>query len=244
MKRRRRRKQSLNWLYRNKVKTICLVVFLYLCLEVWTIPFQDIRTLKTENPDQTALMQQRQEEALQKDQRFVMTQHWVPLSTIPHHMRNAIVVAEDGAFYAHAGVDWYEVWESVQANWKHGRLVRGGSTITQQVAKNLYLSPAKTPIRKFKELIIAFLLEAHLSKGRILEIYLNSIEWGRGIFGIEAAAQTYFGKSASNLTQDESARLAVVVPNPRAYRPNTSQTYVLRKKQLVLERMTARASQR
>ncbi len=143
-------------------------------------------------------------------------------------------------FYTHAGIDWYEVWESVKLNVKRKKLVRGASTITQQVAKNLYLSTSKTPMRKFKEVVITLLLEAQLSKGRILEIYVNVIEWGRGMFGVEAAAQKYFGRSTKRLTRDQAARLAAVIPSPLRYQPNSNHQYVLKKKHIVLRRMAAR----
>lgn len=186
------------------------------------------------------MMQQRLDEARSDGQPLRIEQHWVPLSRVPKHVRQAIVVSEDGTFYSHSGVDWHEVWESVKVNVKRQRIVRGASTITQQVAKNLYLSSAKTPMRKFKELIITFLLESSLSKQRILEIYLNIIEWGRGVFGIEAASRKYFGTSVKGLTRDQAARLAAVLPNPLRYRPDSNSKYVIEKKRLVLRRMAAR----
>ncbi len=120
------------------------------------------------------------------------------------------------------------------------RAARGASTITQQLAKNLYLSTSKDPLRKAKELVITFLLEQLLTKDRILEIYLNVIEWGRGIFGVEAAARAYFGKSAADLTLDESVRLAAVIPSPLRHAPDADSRYVTRRKQMVLDRMAAR----
>ncbi len=185
-------------------------------------------------------MRQRLEKAKAQGKSLKIVQRWMPLSSIPKHVRRAIVIAEDGSFYGHHGIDMHEIWESVKVNMKHKKIVRGGSTITQQVAKNLYLSTSKTPMRKFKELIITFVLESQLTKGRILEIYLNIIEWGKGVFGIEAAARQYFGTSAKWLTREQAARLAAVIPSPLRYQPNSNSQYVIEKKRLLLRRMAAR----
>jgi monofunctional biosynthetic peptidoglycan transglycosylase len=164
---------------------------------------------------------------------------WVPLSRISRNLINAVLVSEDGTFFEHGGIDWYEVGESWKANWEAKRIVRGSSTITMQLAKNLYLSASRDPMRKLKELVIALRIEKELTKERIMEIYLNVIEWGSGIFGAEAAARTYFGKSAAALTREEAARLAAVIPNPRKYQPNVSSRYVLRRASTILTRMNA-----
>lgn len=211
-----------------------------LFVELLTIPFFSIHRLKTEAPGETALMRQRVREAEDDGKQLKITRSWVPLAKLPKHVINAIVVAEDGTFFSHTGFDWYEVQESIEKNIKRGRAVRGASTITQQLAKNLYLSTSKDPVRKAKEALITVLLERALSKNRILELYLNVIEWGRGIFGIESAAQTYFGKSASNLTLEEATRLAAVIPSPLRHRPDEDSRYVLRRKNIVLRRMSAR----
>jgi monofunctional biosynthetic peptidoglycan transglycosylase len=165
---------------------------------------------------------------------------WTPLINVPRHVRMAVLVAEDGAFFSHAGVDWHEVWESVETNWEKGRIVRGGSTITQQLAKNSFLSTSRDPVRKFKELIMTWMLETTLGKKRILELYLNVIEWGPGVFGIEAAAQQYFHKPASRLSMEEGARLAAVIPNPLGHRPTENTTFLKKKKQVILYRMSTR----
>ena len=169
-------------------------------------------------------MQQRKDEASEQGKKLTIDYRWVPLANVPQHVRKAILIAEDARFYNHTGLDWQEIGKSIETNWEQGRIVRGGSTITQQLAKNLYLSTSRDPIRKFKELLIAWMLEATLSKKRILELYLNIIEWGRGLFGIEAAAQRYFHKSASQLTKVEGARLAAVISSPLRHKPteNTS----------------------
>lgn len=188
----------------------------------------------------TALMHQRMDEAQKKGVPFTINQRWVPLSHMPRQLKDAVIVAEDGTFYSHGGVDWFEVRESIAKNVQEHRAARGASTITQQLAKNLYLSTSKDPIRKAKELFITLLLERSLTKDRILEIYMNVIEWGPGIFGVEAAAQAYFGKSVSDLTLNESMRLAAVIPSPLRHRPDADTRYVARRTQIVLDRMAAR----
>ena len=185
-------------------------------------------------------MRQRIDEAKREGEPLRLAHEWIPLNRIPRHVVDAIIVAEDGTFFTHGGVDWFEVQESVRKDFEKGRVVRGASTITQQLAKNLFLSTSKDPIRKLKELLIALLMEQALTKQRILELYLNEIEWGRGIFGIEAASETYFGRSAASLSLDEAARLAAVIPSPLVHRPNTESRYVTRRKMIVLGRMAAR----
>lgn len=185
-------------------------------------------------------MRQRIEEAHDQGQTLKIDYRWISLSNVPRHVRMAVLVAEDAAFFSHDGVDWHEVRESMETNWEEGRIVRGGSTITQQLAKNLYLSTSRDPIRKMKELIITWILESTLSKKRILELYLNIIEWGHGLFGIEAAAQHYFHKPASRLSMDEGARLAAVIPSPFRHQPTEHTSYVEKKKDLILRRMSTR----
>ncbi len=244
-KRRNKAKGSiLQWMKSHKVKTCILFFLLYVLMEVLSIPFWSIGKLQTENPKETAMMRQRVLEAQAQGRSLEIIHQWVPFSQVPKSVRQAIVIAEDGMFYSHDGIDWHEVWESVKVNVEQKKIVRGASTITQQVAKNLYLSTSKTPMRKFKELIITWLLESQLSKSRILEIYVNVIEWGRGVFGIEAAAQQYFGRSAKRLNRHQAARLAAVIPRPLQYQPNSNSPYVIKKKQRLLRQMEARARNR
>ena len=219
---------------------ILVLVCLYVGFEILTFPFLAIARLPTVNPTETALMRQRIEEAHEHGKTMKIDYRWTPLTNVPRHIRMAVLVAEDAAFFSHAGVDWHEVWESMETNWEEGRIVRGGSTITQQLSKNLYLSTSRDPVRKLKELIITWMLEATLSKKRILELYLNIIEWGPGVFGIEAAAQRYFHKPASRLSMEEGARLAAVIPSPLRHQPTEATEYVERKKDLILKRMSVR----
>jgi monofunctional biosynthetic peptidoglycan transglycosylase len=228
------------WVKRNKVKSFLLVIALAAGIELLTIPWFDVIALSKTNPTETALMRQRISEARTEGKTIRVSQNWIPLSRIPRHVIDAIVVAEDGTFFSHRGFDWFEVRESIRKNVEKGRAARGASTITQQVAKNLYLSTSKDPVRKAKEALITAVLESTLNKERILEIYINIIEWGRGVFGIEAASRMYFAKSANALTLDEATRLAAVIPSPLKHRPDANSPYVLRRKQIVLNRMVAR----
>ncbi|MER3524017.1 MAG: monofunctional biosynthetic peptidoglycan transglycosylase [Ignavibacteria bacterium] len=230
----------VQWAIAHKLKALLIVFGLFVVVELLTIPWFDVPRLRTESPTETALMRQRREEAEREGRNFVVRHRWVPLSKIPRHVVNAVVVAEDGTFWEHGGFDWYEFKESLKKNWERKRAVRGASTITQQLAKNLYLSTSKDPIRKLKEWIITLLLEAFLDKERILELYLNIIEWGRGVFGIEAAAQTYFHRPASAVTLEQAIRLAVVIPSPLKHRPTDNTRWVAFRRNVVLQRMQGR----
>jgi monofunctional biosynthetic peptidoglycan transglycosylase len=197
-----------------------------------TVP--DVASLKKTNPTVTALMEQRAEEQHTKA-RTIRT--WVSYNSISPHLRNAVLIAEDSAFFQHSGYDVEEIKESMKRNWREKRFARGASTITQQLAKNLYLSTSRNPLRKVREFFIAQKLEQNLSKERIFEIYLNVIEWGDGIYGIETAAQRYFGKPASELLPEEAAVLAAMIPNPRRYTPSRNHKYLEQRKREILDRL-------
>jgi monofunctional biosynthetic peptidoglycan transglycosylase len=207
-----------------------LLAYLYL-----TLP--DVRPLKTENPTTTAFIELRAREAHAKGQQPRRVQRWVSYRNISPELKRAVLVAEDAAFWAHDGVDYEQLQESLETDWAKGRFLRGGSTITQQLAKNLYLSPSKNPLRKLQELIIARRLEAELKKSRILELYLNVIEWGDGIYGADAAARGYFQTSAGALGPTESALLAAAIINPRVLNPGHPSARLIRRQQLILRRM-------
>jgi monofunctional biosynthetic peptidoglycan transglycosylase len=202
-----------------------------------TLP--DVRPLATINPSSTAFMELRANEAraLGKEPRRI--QRWVRYPQISSNLTKAVLVAEDDAFWQHEGVDFEQVRESLQIDWARGRIVRGASTITQQLAKNLYLSPSQNPVRKFRELIIARRLEAALSKARILELYLNVVEWGDGVYGADAAASLYFSRSAAELGLEQSALLAGALVNPRLLNPGRPTPRLLSRQQLILRRMGA-----
>ncbi|HET9371387.1 MAG TPA: monofunctional biosynthetic peptidoglycan transglycosylase [Vicinamibacterales bacterium] len=200
-----------------------------------TLP--DVRPLKTKPPESTAFMRLREAEAVAAGRKPRRVQRWIPYSRISPTLRRAVLVAEDAAFFDHEGIDYDELRASIEKNLAKGQIIRGGSTITQQLAKNLYLSPSRNPLRKIKELMIARRLEAELSKARILELYLNLIEWGDGIWGAEAAARTYFNTSASDLTADQAALLAGAIINPRIYSPGRPNARLLRRQKIILGRM-------
>lgn len=230
----------IDWPRQHKGRAALYALCLIVALEYFSLPNNSLRELRRNNPRTTAMMDQRMQEADDAGARFAVQQTWVPISRISPHLVHAVIVAEDGMFYEHSGVDWYEVEESIENNLEKGKAARGGSTISQQLAKNLFLSTSKDPMRKLKELIITLRMEKMLSKKRILEIYLNVIEWGNGVFGAEAAARKYFGTSAANLTRDEAARLAAVIPSPLRHQANQSSLYVERRSSIILGRMTAR----
>ncbi|HXG88048.1 MAG TPA: monofunctional biosynthetic peptidoglycan transglycosylase [Vicinamibacterales bacterium] len=209
--------------------------FLYIGYVYLTLP--DVRPLVTVNPTSTAFMALRTREAAEEGKKFAIRHRWVPYPQISNNLRRAVLVAEDSAFFDHEGVDLKELRASLELNWEEGRFSRGGSTITQQLAKNLYLSPSRNPMRKVKELLITRRLEAALTKRRILEIYLNVIEWGDGIFGCEAAARAYFGKSASALSPEEGALLAGAIINPREHSPARPTARLRRRQQIIIRRM-------
>jgi monofunctional biosynthetic peptidoglycan transglycosylase len=202
-----------------------------------TLP--DVRPLATRNPEMTAFMELRAREARARGQTPLRIQHWVSYTRISPHLRSAVLLAEDSAFWRHEGIDVEQLRESMELNFERMEFARGASTITQQLAKNLYLSPRKDPFRKFRELLLARDLEAALSKRRILELYLNVIEWGDGLFGAEAAAQAYFGVPASALSAQQSALLAGAIINPHLFNPAAPNRRLLARQRLILRKMYA-----
>ena len=184
------------------------LAFLYLSLP-------DVRDLRTKNPESTAFMDLRVREARAEGRDLRYEHRPVPYDRISPHLKRAVLVAEDAGFWGHQGIDLEEIKKSLETDWERGVFMRGASTITQQLAKNLYLSPTRNPLRKLTELFITRRLEHELSKTRIFELYLNNIEWGDGIWGAEAAAQHYFGIPASAVTPDQAALMAGAIINPR-----------------------------
>ncbi len=175
--------------------------------------------LAQKNPSTTALIDQRAAEAAEQGHRARRRQQWVPLSAISHQLIDAVVISEDAAFYQHDGVDTVELRKALEASWEKGELGRGASTITMQLAKNLWLSTDRSLLRKLKELILTRRLEEALPKKRILAIYLNVVEWGDGVYGAEAGAREHFGVSASELSAAQAAMLAAMLPAPRKWTP-------------------------
>jgi len=193
----------------------------------------DLLKLKKENPKKTAPMEYREMASKEKRKRYRIDQSWVPFSKISPYLIKAVLIAEDDKFWRHEGFDYEAIQKAVEKDLKAKKFRFGGSTITQQLARNLYLSPEKSLIRKISEAIITWRMEKVLSKKRILELYLNVAEWGEGIFGAEAASRHYYGKPSSELTPEEAARLASVLPNPRKYSPDGDQRYVINRSNLI-----------
>lgn len=188
-------------------------------------------------PSSTAFMREQLGVLRKKNPSATIQQKWVPYTRIARAVKRAIIASEDARFSEHDGLDWQALEQAYQKNIKKGRLVMGGSTITQQLAKNLFLSSEKSYVRKVQECLITWMLEAVMDKERILEIYLNVVEWGNGIFGIEAAARHYYGVSAFQLSNQQAARLAVMLPNPRFYDKHPQSRYLEKRSAIILKRM-------
>lgn len=200
----------------------------------------EVSKLKKENPKKTSFMKYRERESKEKGKNYAINRVWVPLSNVSPYLVKAVLIAEDDKFWRHEGFDYEAIQKAVEKDLKAKKFKLGGSTISQQLAKNLYLSPSKNPLRKIAEAVITWRMERTLSKRRILELYLNVIEWGEGIFGVEAASRHYFGKSSSALGPEEAAHLAAVLPNPRKYSPTSNQRYVTSRSKLIYSIMVRR----
>lgn len=211
----------------------------FLAAAAWVFWLPDVRPLKKSPPRTTAYIELRRRQAAAKGQRFDLRWTWVPYDAISENLRDAVVTAEDDTFWRHDGVDWDALRQAWERDKKEGRLSAGGSTITMQVARNLYLSPSKNPLRKLKEILIARRLDKTLGKRRVLELYLNVAEWGKGVFGCEAAARGYFGKACAELSPEEAVAMAVVLPNPRRWDPSKPGRYVERNSARIVARMAA-----
>ncbi|HEX9985939.1 MAG TPA: monofunctional biosynthetic peptidoglycan transglycosylase [Thermoanaerobaculia bacterium] len=214
---------------------IVAVLLLWLGWEVVTFP--DVEKLAKEPPKTTAFMEQRREELRDAGKDDTIQYRWVPYGRISPNLRRAVLVAEDNSFYEHEGVDTEAVKEAFERNWKRGKISHGGSTITQQLAKNLYLSPSRNPLRKVREYFIARSLEKNLSKKRILELYLNVVEMGERVYGAEAASRFYFDKPAASLTPSQAALLGGCLPNPRIMNPGKPNKRLRARQRMILSRM-------
>lgn len=217
------------------------LAFLFLAILGYTgyffLTLPDVSFLKNKNPGTTAMIQQRINEAKARNKKLVVRRHWVPFKQIPDFLKQAVRLSEDAAFYSHEGIDYFELKEAIKKNLKEGKKARGGSTITQQLAKNLFLSTEKSYFRKIKEFFIAKRLERHLSKNRIFSLYLNVIEFGRGIFGVGAASEFFFKKPVYNLSKEQMLRLAAVIPKPLRVTPLSNSRYLKWRANLLLDRM-------
>lgn len=223
-------RKLLLWLIVVPVAVV-LVMQLYFFIQIWW--------WVDHNPESTSFMRH-QRDLLQKKNPAAKLQHkWIPYDRISNNLKRAIIASEDSNFSEHEGVDWEAMQKAFEKNTKKGRVVVGGSTITQQLAKNLFLSSDRSYLRKVQEFIITYMLEFLMDKERILEIYLNVVEWGSGVFGAEAAAYHYYGVSAARLSGDQAARLAVMLPNPRFFDRHPGSGYLARRTALILRRMRA-----
>jgi len=209
--------------------------FFYLLFVIYfSLPALQIPVLEFNQFRITSFMEQR---AFQNDMLFYPEQSWVNINDVTPNLLKSIIAMEDGSFFRHKGIDWKELKTSLRLNRRRGRSARGGSTITMQLAKNLYLTPEKTMIRKAKEFLISVRMEKELTKKGILRNYINAVEWGDGLFGIKAASKKYFGKEPDKLTVNECSRLAAVIPSPLKYKPNTNSRYILRRSSIIRGRL-------
>lgn len=189
------------------------------------------------NPSASAFMTEQLARLQEEDPEAELRHKWVPYERISSNLKRALIASEDAKFVDHEGFDWDGIEAAFEKNMKQGRIVAGGSTISQQLAKNLFLSGKKTPWRKLEEAVITVMLEAVMDKRRIFEIYLNVIEWGNGVFGAEAAARHYYRTSAARLSAGQAAKLAAMVPNPRFYDEHRNAPGLARKTRIILRRM-------
>ncbi|MEW6188009.1 MAG: monofunctional biosynthetic peptidoglycan transglycosylase [Thermodesulfobacteriota bacterium] len=223
------------------VKKIILLLFLGFILYLASLfIFPNVSQLKKENPKKTSFMEFREREGEAKGKKVPLRQQWVPLARISPYLIKAVIIAEDDKFWAHEGFDFEAIQKAIEKDLKARKFKVGGSTISQQLAKNLYLTPSKNLLRKVKEAILTWRIERTLSKRRIIELYLNVVEWGNGIYGAEAAARRYFGKSAAALGPDEAARMAVVLPNPRKWNPAGQSSYIAKRARVIISIMLKR----
>ena len=228
---RKKKKSRPRWWKWVKI-TILGILGIAILYQAW-ITFSIFR-YKNSNPSATAMMEQRASQARARGEEVKRVQTWVPYDKISRNLTRAVLAGEDSRFFDHAGFDWEEIRKALEEDWNEGEFKRGASTITQQLAKNLFLSTSKNPLRKLHEAVITKEMEWILSKRRILEIYLNVIEWGDGVYGAEAAARTYFNTSAASLSTDQAAFLSAIIPSPNgAFDPDKHRRRVERRKNLI-----------
>lgn len=223
-------------------KKLLLIIFLIIVggIAVQFI-YPNISALKKENPEKTAFMKYREDEWARDGKKYKVIQKWVPLGSISPYLTKAVLIGEDDKFWSHEGFDYEAIQKALEKDVKAKKFKLGASTISQQLAKNLFLSPSKSPVRKIREAVITWRMEKALSKKRILELYLNVAEWGdKGIFGIEAASRHYYNKPASALGPEEASRLAAVLPNPRKFNPLGDSRYVANRSRLIYSIMVKR----
>jgi monofunctional biosynthetic peptidoglycan transglycosylase len=224
-----------------KLKVLLLIIGGFFLLNIgYYFLFPNVGYLKKHTPKKTSFMKYRQQQWADEGKKITITQQWVPFSRISPYLVKGVIIAEDDKFWKHEGFDFQAMQTALEKDIQAGKFKMGGSTISQQLAKNLYLTPSKNPVRKIKEAILTWRLERALSKKRIIELYLNVVEWGSGIFGIEAASRHYFNKSAADLDPKEAARLAAVLPNPIKFNPASDIRFVVKRSNLIYKLMVKR----
>jgi monofunctional biosynthetic peptidoglycan transglycosylase len=216
-------------------KGLLLLAGLFLLMQCWYLAH--VLWWKAFDPASTAFMEAGLDRLQEKKPDAELRYRWVDYKRVSIHLKRAVIAAEDSRFLAHEGFDWEGIEKAVEKNLKKGRIVAGGSTISQQLAKNLFLSASRNPFRKLQEAVITVMIETLWSKRRILEVYLNVIEWGNGIYGAEAASRRYFRAPAASLGADQAAHLAAMIPNPRYYERNQSARGLLKRKAIIAARM-------
>ena len=218
----------IKWIFLAPLLLVLLVQLYFFAMVCWYSQF---------NPGSTSFMREQLSQLREKNPDATLKHQWVPYERISRNLKRAVVASEDANFNEHVGVDLDGIERAYERNKRRDKVVGGGSTITQQLAKNLFLSGSRSFVRKGQELVIAFMLETVMSKERILELYLNVVEYGRGVFGAEAAARHYYRTSAANLSEAQAARLAVMLPNPRYYDKHGTTNYLQRRTNAIMRQM-------
>jgi monofunctional biosynthetic peptidoglycan transglycosylase len=223
-----KQRRWVKWIFLGPILAVLLIQLYFFIQVCWFTHF---------NPSSTSMQRAQLEELRKTNPNARLEKQWVPYNRISDNLKRAVIASEDANFTEHDGVDWDALESAYVRNNKRHKVVGGGSTITQQLAKNLFLSGSRSYLRKGQELVIAYMLETMMDKGRILEIYLNSVEFGRGVFGAEAAARHYFHTTAASLNAAQAARLAVMLPNPRYYDRHRETSYLARRTSIIQRRM-------
>jgi len=232
------RLKNLFWNHRSlKGKALSISFILLFFYQLWILLHIILWTVV--NPGESAFMETRLEHLQEKDEKATLRHQWVNYNQISIHIKQAVIAAEDAKFIDHEGFDWEGIEKAYEKNKRRKKIVAGGSTISQQLAKNLFLSNQRTPWRKAEETIITLMLETTLSKQRILEIYLNVIEWGNNVYGIEAASLRYFSSHARDLNSFQSAKLASMIPNPKYYERHQDASGLIERSGIILSRMNS-----
>ena len=232
------RLKNLFWSHRSfKGKVLSVSFLLFFFYQLWILLHIILWTVV--NPGESAFMETRLEHLQEKDEKATLRHQWVNYNQISINIKQAVIAAEDAKFIDHEGFDWEGIEKAYEKNKRRKKIVAGGSTISQQLAKNLFLSNQRTPWRKAEETIITLMLETILSKQRILEIYLNVIEWGNNVYGIESASLRYFSSHARDLNSFQSAKLASMIPNPKYYERHQDASGLIERSGIILSRMNS-----